>query len=109
MSVGETGTIAVKYEFKNGYHIYTSDDVCGLYVASKDPERAFNHVAASIEKLIKLNDGLDSQVAPTRAYHEFVRQLADTREFVRQLADERGTSCAAVVNTSRTFLVAHYA
>ena len=99
MSIDETATVSVKYEFRDGYHIFTSDDVYGLYVASKDPDKAFSHVAASIEKLIKLNDGIDMQVVPTRSY----------REFVKHLTGEADTAAPAVVNASRTFLVASYA
>ena len=65
--------IIVKYRFIDGYHIFTSEDVYGLYVASKDPEKAFNNVQGSIEKLIKLNDDIDIKVEPP----DFLRNLLD--------------------------------
>jgi hypothetical protein len=56
--------IRVAYRFIDGYHIYTSDDVYGLYVASQDAQKAYAAVAPSLQKLIELNEGITCQVEP---------------------------------------------
>jgi hypothetical protein len=65
-------------------------------VASKDPEKAYNNVQGSIEKLIKLNDGLDIEVEPVQTYREFLRELAGEAHIPHP---------AIIRNASQTFLV----
>ena len=64
--------IQVTYRFIDGYHVYTSDDVYGLYVAHQDPQKAYEAIAPSLEKLIKLNEGIVCRVEPTLTYSELV-------------------------------------
>ena len=40
-------------------HVFTSDDVYGLYVASRDAREAFSNVAPAIGLLVKLNEGIN--------------------------------------------------
>jgi hypothetical protein len=61
---GVTAAIRVNCRFVDGYHVYTSDDVYGLYVASRDSTQAYAAVAPSLEKLIQLNEGIACQVEP---------------------------------------------
>jgi hypothetical protein len=65
--------IQVKYRLIDGCHVYTSDDVYGLYVANRDPQKAYEAVARSLEKLIQLNEGIACHVEPTLTYSELVR------------------------------------
>ena len=44
--------IRVAYRFIDGYHVYTSDDVYGLYIANQDAGKAYSAIAPSLEKLI---------------------------------------------------------
>ena len=52
-------SVHVHYELVDGWHVFRSEDVDGLYIASPDRERAFNDVAPAIEMLMKLNKGID--------------------------------------------------
>lgn len=70
---GLTAAIRVNYRLIDGYHVYTSDDVYGLYVASQDAAKAYAAVAPSLEKLIKLNEGIDCSVEPAMTFSELVR------------------------------------
>src|ERR1700687_5244739 len=56
--------IRVNYRFVDGYHIYTSEDVYGLYVANRDATKAYAAVGPSLEKLIQLNEGISCRVEP---------------------------------------------
>jgi hypothetical protein len=71
----QTTVIRVAYRFIDGLHVYTSDDVYGLYVANRDPQRAYAAVAPSLQRLISLNEGLDCQVEPALTYSELLRQM----------------------------------
>lgn len=70
---GLMAAIRVNYRFVDGYHLYTSDDVYGLYVASRDPSQAYAAVAPSLEKLIRLNEGITCRVEPVLTFSELVR------------------------------------
>ncbi len=65
--------IRVNYRFIDGYHVYTSEDVYGLYVANRDPLAAYEAVAPSLEKLIELNEGISCRVEPALTFSELVR------------------------------------
>lgn len=68
-----TAAIRVNYRFIDGYHVYTSDDVYGLYVARRDAARAYAAVAPSLEKLIRLNERIICRVEPVLTFSELVR------------------------------------
>lgn len=51
----ETWVVQIHYEFRNGYHVFTSQDISGLLIASKDAKKAFNQILPSVESLIKHN------------------------------------------------------
>ena len=42
MREAQAATIRAQYRFVDGYHVFTSEDVRGLYVASKDAREAFD-------------------------------------------------------------------
>ena len=74
----KTETVAlvkVDYGFRDGWHVFTSNDVPGLYVTSEDPKTAFNDVAPSIETLARLNDGIECVVQPLLTYAEFMQAM----------------------------------
>ncbi len=54
MSV-DSAFIDVEYRNLDGYHVFTSDDVYGLYVANKDARQAFDGVALALSELLKRN------------------------------------------------------
>jgi hypothetical protein len=67
-----TAAIRVNYRFIDGHHVYTSDDVYGLYVADRDADRAYARVAPSLERLIRLNEGIVCRVEPALTFSELV-------------------------------------
>lgn len=73
-------SICVSYKHVEGWHIFTSDEIRGLYVASSDAELAYNDVALSIEKLLKLDEGMVCKVEPELTFAEFVNAVRHSRE-----------------------------
>jgi hypothetical protein len=74
-------TVCVQYRYIDGYHVFTSDDVYGLYVASQDAREAFSNIAPAIELLVKLNEKIDCVVEPAVSFREFlelVRRPSET-------------------------------
>jgi hypothetical protein len=71
----QTTAIRVTYRFIDGLHVYTSEDVYGLYVANQDPQRAYDAVAPSLQKLICLNEGMNCRVEPALTYSELLRSV----------------------------------
>jgi hypothetical protein len=68
-------TVAVHYRFIDGYHIFTSNEVYGLYVASRDPQKAYERVGPAIAQLLNVNEGISCEVEPTVSLREFLRSL----------------------------------
>lgn len=95
MSVESVTTIRVQYQFIDGYHVFTSEDVYGLYVASRNPEKAFGNIQASIEQLIKLNHGINIEVAPAQTIPEFLKVGTGGPKIPHP----------AIINESRDFLL----
>jgi len=74
-------TIRVDYSHRDGFHIYSSVDVSGLYVASRDANRAFPDVADAIALLLRLNEGISIMAEPAAHYRRFI-EIAKTEEAV---------------------------
>lgn len=54
----ETYSVQVDYKNKDGYHIFTSDAVPGLFIASQDGGKALCQLCPAIERLVKHNLGI---------------------------------------------------
>ena len=67
-----TTSICVKYKYADGWHIFQSDEIHGLYVANKDAKTSYDDVGVAIEKLILLNEGMECTVQPETTYEEFI-------------------------------------
>lgn len=67
-----TGTIKVKYRFMYDYHIFTSKDVYGLYVASRDPQKALAAVPGALRALVKANEGVDCDVEVAKSFRDWI-------------------------------------
>ena len=81
MKSGGTATISVSYRNIDGYHVFTSEDVFGLYVASQDAQQAFESLAPAVELLVSKNEGITCKVEPAMSFREFVdAQRAEARE-----------------------------
>ena len=65
MGAGDFATIDVEHRVIDGWHVFTSKDVEGLYVAHPEMATAFDAVAPTIEKLLELNENLRVIVRPS--------------------------------------------
>jgi len=65
-------TIRVDYSHRDGFHIYSSVDVSGLYVASRDASQAFAEVPDAIALLLRLNEGINVVAEPAAHYRRFI-------------------------------------
>ena len=72
-------SIHVDYKHVDGWHVFSSKDLPGLYVAHADAETAFNDVTESIEKLVFLDTGVQCHVAPEMSFSEFMLTHAGSR------------------------------
>ena len=53
--MGKITSFRVDYKNVDGWHGFTSNDLPGLYVASKDAVIAYNDIAKSVELFIKFD------------------------------------------------------
>lgn len=65
-------SVDVTYKTVEGWHIFEADDMPGLYIAHRDPRRAYNAIGPAIQQLIKLDTGMDCRVAPEIPFGEFI-------------------------------------
>lgn len=77
----EVAVVTVHYRVVDGWHVFTSDDVYGLYVASKNPIEAVEDVIPSVKLLIKMNEGVECEIKTTKSFRE-VMALAQTAQDV---------------------------
>ena len=71
--MGEITSFAVDYKNVQGWHVFTSEDLPGLYVASQEPEKAYDDVAVAIAALVELDTGITCKVTPVVPYGQFVQ------------------------------------
>lgn len=64
--------VIVTRKVRDGWFVYTCDQLPGLYVAHQDDRTAYDDIPESIRMLIKLNDGIECQVSHAVSYAEFV-------------------------------------
>ncbi|HTG25191.1 MAG TPA: hypothetical protein VK681_34560 [Reyranella sp.] len=68
-------TITVDYRVIDGWHVFTSADVRGLYVANENQEAAFNAVGPTIETLLQLNENVQVEVRAATAFSRFLEHM----------------------------------
>ena len=68
-------TITIDYRLVDGWHVFTSADVHGLYVANEDQEAAFNSIAPTVETLLQLNENVRVEVRPAVTFTRFLDQM----------------------------------
>ena len=66
-------SVRVDYSHTDGWHVFRSDQISGLYIASEDAERAFNDVSAAIKLLVELDFGVECRVERELSFAEFRR------------------------------------
>lgn len=74
--------LSVEYKNVDGWHVFSSDELPGLYVASQDAETAYNDVAVAIEKLIELNIGVSCKAIALQPVSDFLRSYEDDHQAV---------------------------
>ncbi|MCY3852921.1 MAG: hypothetical protein OXG03_05040 [Gammaproteobacteria bacterium] len=81
MSVAPTlvGMIKVEHEFKEGSHIFTSEDVDGLLVIHHDFATAYRDVAPAIKTLLKHNAQIECEILPLMSLAEILEENPDWR------------------------------
>lgn len=65
-------SITALYKVVDGWHVFVSPELPGLYVASQDLAKAYNDVARSIEMLLSLDSGIKCAASPDLPLDEFV-------------------------------------
>ena len=75
MANGLTTEIQVRRRVKEGWHVYTCDQLPGLYVAHQDDKVAYNDLPKTIQLLVKLDDGIECTVSHKLTYAEFVQRI----------------------------------
>ena len=70
--------VCARYKNVDGWHVFQSDELPGLYVASRDAEKAFHDVALSIQTLVRLDEGIECTAVPETSFQEFVASLKDS-------------------------------
>jgi len=78
--------ICVKYRKLNDYHVFTSDEVNGLYVCSKNPEQAVGDICDAVELLKWINEQVHCKVQLTQAFFDFIERERETND---------GSGCAS--------------
>ncbi len=82
MSQGETTVVEVEYFERDGWHVFCSDQIAGLYVAHADLQTAYDDVPQSIETCLRLNHGVEVDVWPLVPFEEFLNRISPTESAV---------------------------
>ena len=80
--------VVVKYQTRGGYHVFTSDAIMGLYIASENLKDAFDDIPRGISLLMKLDYGIDCVVQLKVTYDEFIKHHPNISE-ARELLESR--------------------
>lgn len=79
--------VRVQYRSIEGYHIFTSPDVYGLYIASRDLQVARSQVVPALRELLHLNYAIKADVKMEAEFDEFVaHHRGETAEQIAQVA-----------------------
>lgn len=94
-----TTSICVRYKNVEDWHVFESEELPGLYVASKDRQKAYEDVPQSITLLLRLIEGIDCTVTPELTFKEFVAKL-------RVAKDKDGDNGRLLIMEDKRFIVA---
>lgn len=72
MANGFSTELVVKRKAHEGWFVYTCDELPGLFVASQNDRTAFDDLPASIQKLVKLDHGVDCVVTHKLPYSDLI-------------------------------------
>lgn len=86
----KTSSVQVKYKHTlDGWHVFNSDELPGLYVASQDAEAAYNDVATAIEKLLLLDEGVKCKIRPEVPFSQFLAFLRSAGHPVQKFLSQQ--------------------
>ncbi len=74
MANGLSTEVCVRRKVKDGWFVYTCEQLPGLYVAHRDDQVAYNDVPRAIALLLRLDLGITCRVTHKLGYSEFVKQ-----------------------------------
>lgn len=66
-------TVSVQYRHRDGWHIFTSTDIPGLYVASQDARAAYEDVPIAVKRLIELDFNCQCDVKRGQPFDTFAQ------------------------------------
>lgn len=93
--IGPKTSVCVTYKNTEGMHVFMSDDLPGLYIASQDAQVAYNDISVAIETLLKLNQNIRVKAEPELSFAEFIKAVSSTEGKAEQrplvLASQRYT------------------
>lgn len=101
MATERVTTVNVNYRHQDGWHVFTSSDMAGLYVASKDARTAYEDVPVAVKRLIELDFDCTCEVTRPEPFDSFAQavlgrvpegdgpSLRDETLFVRGCRDDR--------------------
>lgn len=69
--------VRVRRKVKDGWFVYTCEQLPGLYVAHPDDAVAYEDLPGAISALFKLDYGVECQVIHKLSYADFVKRLVD--------------------------------
>jgi hypothetical protein len=96
-----TTTVSVQYRHRDGWHIFTSQDIPGLYIASQNAKAAYEDVPVAVKRLLELDFKCSCEVVRTEPFDTFAQTvlgrvpegdgplLRDEAFFVRGCVDDR--------------------
>lgn len=97
----EATSIEIFYKHVDGWHVFTSDALPGLLVASRDAEKAYNDIAPSIQKWLELKQGIsDAKVVAEEPFEDFIRQRA-TKQHRRKRRAADANHAPPILKTRR--------
>jgi len=90
-------SICVRYKAQDGWHVFYSEDLPGLYVANPSVEVAYTDVAPAIQALMELDLGVPCRVEPESTLAEFVERTKGVTPRVKHsMAGDRRYMVGAV-------------
>lgn len=104
MAAERVATVYVQYRHQDGWHVFTSKDIAGLYIASRDARTAYEDVPLALKRLIELDLNCTCEVTRPEPYDAFAQAvlghvpeqdgilLRDEALFVRGCRDDRSAS-----------------
>jgi len=75
MATEQVTTVSVQYRNQDGWHVFTSNDMAGLYVASLDARSAYEDVPVAVKRLIELDFKCICEVTRPQSFDTFAQAV----------------------------------